>query len=206
MTVAEVARETSRLVGRFVSGEHIWERDWDVCAVLDGCRLDAYQTVRGQFVDSLWSVGSTSQTWIPRTFKQAPERVGYVTGNPFHTKIDTGRLGYFHAEAVQDICGVETVPPTALAERAIDTWRRRDDLGIDRLVVHFMQPHVPFRDAPEVFGRFRGTETWGSTVWSELGESTRPWEIPRGILGQLTVGCSLMELGLCVRTSTARSQ
>jgi len=64
-------------VSRLVPANPIWEREWDVCCVLDGCRLDLMRELsaaghdalpgpdRG---DSLWSVGSQSAEWMDRTF------------------------------------------------------------------------------------------------------------------------------------------
>jgi hypothetical protein len=44
--------------------------------------------------------------------------------------------------------GIATVPPEAVTDHAIEAWRNRDALGFDRLVVHYMQPHEPYRARP----------------------------------------------------------
>lgn len=44
--------------------------------------------------------------------------------------------------------GIATVPPEDVTDHAITAWRQRDALGIDRLVVHYMQPHEPYRSRP----------------------------------------------------------
>jgi hypothetical protein len=44
--------------------------------------------------------------------------------------------------------GIATVPPEAVTDHAIEAWRNRESLGFDRLVVHYMQPHEPYRARP----------------------------------------------------------
>jgi hypothetical protein len=113
------------------------------------------------------SVATTSRTWIKRTFNSENlDNVGYITANPFWTEANTDELGYFHVEEVVETDdGIETVPPRTLAEHAIDVWRRRKDVGIDRLIVHFMQPHTPFRSRPEWFENAIGENGWSGNFW-----------------------------------------
>jgi hypothetical protein len=54
-------------------GKNIFSEDWDVLIILDACRVDALRTVSQEYlftepVDSIWSVGSTSQEWLVNTF------------------------------------------------------------------------------------------------------------------------------------------
>lgn len=153
-------------------GRPIWERgDWDVLVVLDACRYDQLVEVAPEYpelpndVDRVWSNASASIDWIERNFNGCPEsasRAGYVTANPFADHADpdsrsadldedtVGHLRLLYQTEWQDIGnGIETVPPEPMTEHAIDAWRRRVELGIDRLVVHYMQPHEPFRSRPE---------------------------------------------------------
>ncbi len=160
-----------RVPGMAVRGTPVWQHDWDVLCVLDGLRVDTAREVVGESVDSYRSVGATSREWLARTFAGRDlDTVGYVTGNPFATEeVATDRLGYYHHEPVCETGGgVETVPPAELRDRAVAAWRRRDELGIDRLIVHFMQPHVPFRSRSEWFEEFAGTDTWGSSTWNAV--------------------------------------
>ena len=149
--------------GRFVSGISIWDVDnWDICCILDGCRADSF---RWFYEDSgeYWSVASTSKYWLRRTFEDRDlSSVGYISANPFAADLDPDRFGYFHLEPVADVEEIETVAPSTLRDHAVTAWRRREELGIDRLIIHFMQPHVPFRARPEWFEEVYGTETWGS--------------------------------------------
>lgn len=160
------------LVRRYRDGREttIWERgDWDVLVVLDACRYDLWKDVApGYGLDShsVMSNATCSYDWIDRNFLSDAvdlARVGYVTGNPFADH-DTDNLqsagladrglGHFaplykiHWKAIGGT-GVETIPPKPITNHAIATWRRRDELGIDRMVVHYMQPHQPYRSRPD---------------------------------------------------------
>ena len=154
-----------RIAERFVGGESIFERgEWDICCVLDGCRVDTLAAERVN-VDRYPSVASTSPTWVERTFADCPDGVAYVSGNPFSPRAE-GDVAHLDMVPVREVAGIETVPPSDLTARAVDVWQRRDELGVDRLVVHYMQPHVPFRRRPEWFRSF---DRWGSHRWEDVG-------------------------------------
>lgn len=83
---------------------NIFDQKWDVCLVLDACRVDLLDSVADayEFVEggqSIYSVGGTSPEWIEETFgKRSPamlESIGYVTGNPHSSQVDinTDRFG-----------------------------------------------------------------------------------------------------------------
>lgn len=157
-------------------GTPIWEKEWDILCIIDACRVDTFREYHSD-AESYWSVGSTSETWISRTFdKDSYDSVGIITGNPYASNLDPNDFGYFHLEPVSDIdTGIETVPPKDLRNHAVTAWRNRAELGIDKLIIHYMQPHVPFRSRPEWFENFEGIDTWGSSVWKQLmtGEFSR---------------------------------
>lgn len=155
-----------RQVGKLVSGTRIWEREADIYCILDGCRVDTFRALADSDADAYWSVGASSPEWIRRTFDGDMESVGYITGNPFSDRETDCEFGYFHQAPVQQTeHGIETVPPHELAHHAATIWNEREQFGVDTLVVHFMQPHVPFRSRPEWFNRFCGSEVWGSNLW-----------------------------------------
>lgn len=149
--------------GRLVSGTSIWDRgDWDILCVLDACRADTFREFHPD-AESYTSVASTSPDWLERTFGDRDlEHVGYVSANPFAAELDASRFGYFHLEpVVETSSGVETVSPERLLNRAVTAWREAD---IEYIIIHFMQPHVPFRSRPEWFGAYCGDETWGTRL------------------------------------------
>lgn len=161
--------------GKQIKATPIWSADWDVCLVLDGCRADTFERVLSTRagereylppVDTRWSVGSASPEWIYETFRDRYRdhwgRAGYVTANPFSGKHGGERpyvhpsvyplreRGLAHLDEVwryqwQGSTDAETVAPGDVTDRALSAWDRRDELGVDRLVVHYMQPHIPFR-------------------------------------------------------------
>jgi len=148
-------------------GTQIWGLDGDMICILDACRFDTF--TRFLPAKPYYSVASSSQTWIKRTFdRDNLDSIGYISGNPYSHQLNEDDFGYFHLEGVQKTeYGIETVPPDALTDRAIKVWNERD---MDRLVVHYMQPHVPFRSHPEWFDEFADTDTWGSSKWSKIGD------------------------------------
>lgn len=163
-------------IGPRLPSESIWSREWDILCVLDGCRLDTFRETIDEDCGRFRSVGSTSQTWIPRTFNHHDvSDVAYVTGNPFSVETNTDDFGLYREVGVAQVEGVETVPPKKLTDYAIEIWRNRDQHSIDRMVIHYMQPHVPFRSQPEWFNEWINTDTWGSSAWNRIrtGEITR---------------------------------
>jgi len=170
-------------ITEILGGEPVWSKEWDILCVLDGCRADLFEEVV-EDSETITSVGATSRTWVKRTFDScdSPESVGYITGNPFYTQVDVDDLGYFHAQNVEEMrYGIETVPPEKLAERAIEVWRRRGEIGINKLIIHFMQPHAPFRSRPEWFEQTIGKSSWSANIWKRLsnGEFTQEevWKV-----------------------------
>lgn len=163
-------------------GTSIWEREWDILLILDACRLDLMKKVAAEYsfiggpenVNSLWSVASMSEDWIERTFskeyRDEVENTAYITGNAFTAKID------FPVEpAMMDEVwkrkwdeDVNTILARPLTDRAISTWREGN---YERMIVHYMQPHVPFVDRPEL-GEYTEPEEFGegfADIWDRVG-------------------------------------
>lgn len=140
---------------------------------------------------SKWSVGSASLHWINETFAERHrsdwEQAAYVTANPFSGKqgdeiqnldsavyplADRG-LGYLDdvwrdAWPMDD--GLPTVDPATLTERGFHAYQNAD---VDRTVVHYMQPHIPFKKRPEWFGGWGGTQDFGEP--GNEGDSKDTW-------------------------------
>jgi hypothetical protein len=72
--------------------------------------------------------------------------------------------------------GIDTVPPRSVTDVGIDTWRSRKELDLDRIVLHYMQPHVPFRSQPNWFSDFQGEGKFGSSVWWRLCDKSIPFD------------------------------
>jgi hypothetical protein len=196
-----------RIAGsRIPIGENVFQSSWDMLIVLDGCRVDLLEQVSGDFefvhgVDRKYSVGSQSTEWMAKTFseenKRRVEQTAYVTANPFTNRVlrdgrDTGGHSPFKplnwstcngedfyvldevwAYGWNDDLG--TVPPRPVTDRAIDIKRER---SVDRLIVHYMQPHYPFispeTNMDETFSLDLERLTTG-----EGGGGGDPWELLR---------------------------
>lgn len=142
---------------RTVQGRSIFDEQWDVCVVLDACRVDELERQRGNFewitgVDRFQSLASCTWKWLPRTLEATPDGVLaetiYVTANPFSGHFC--RTDQFHhLDEVWRYAWDEhtgTVYPRPVTDRAIEHWRTTK---ASRMLVHYLQPHAPFlaRDA-----------------------------------------------------------
>lgn len=172
--------------------------DWDTLIVLDACRADLFEervTTEGyDDYDVVKSRGSATQEWTVQNW--AGGEFGdtvYVTANPFVSR-EAGDsfhelyepwLTHFDEE-------VATVHPEDATEVAIEAHERHPN---KRLVVHYMQPHHPFLNTPDV--QFHGWqipdfEDWerhkDETGLSEEQENAHPhtpWEaLYMGMIGK----------------------
>jgi len=129
-------------------GVYVLGQDWDNLLILDACRYDLFNQIRfKQSLDgdlqTVRSRGSDSPEFMRENFagRDLADTV-YVTANPHEKRVldDPFR----HTDRVwvdgwDDEAGI--VLPETLADRA----RAADETFPNkRLVVHFMQPHVPF--------------------------------------------------------------
>jgi hypothetical protein len=148
--------------------DDIWSKDWDVLIILDACRLDLFDETIGE-CDSIVSYGSTSSTWIRRAFNRDVANVGYVTGNGHLGQMPKEQFAYFHIEDIQNTeYNVVTVPPGPIVDQTIHAWRNREQYDMDRLIVHFMQPHAPFRSKPDWFTEDEREDGISAFIWKRL--------------------------------------
>lgn len=160
-------------------GHSIYERDWDVLVVLDACRVDLIREIADEYefleeIETFYSNASKSSTWMERNFggEYANEtaNTAYVTGNPFSRMFSGSEFAYFDDAwryAWDD--DLHTIPARPLTDSAIDVWR--NESGVDRMIVHYMQPHVPFVSEPEL-GSYNGPEDFGdgfNDLWDQAG-------------------------------------
>jgi hypothetical protein len=167
-----------RIEPLYVRGEPVYERNWDVLILLDGCRLDLMESVSDEYgfvpesVPAVRSLASISNTWMERTFTDdysaEVRNTCYVTANPFSDDyIDEARFGDVDEVwqyAWDDDLG--TVPARSVTDRTIDMARSRD---CGRLIAHYMQPHFP--SVPEPVGSSMDLDSFGSdwdSVWDRL--------------------------------------
>jgi hypothetical protein len=157
-------------------GTNAFDREWDLLVVLDACRYDALSALAPEFdfvddADAIYSVGSSTREWGANTFtgrhRERIEETAVVCSNAQLTRtLETGNamesplaqrftswdtLGpdAFHTfDSVSDYAPTDPFGGTSLPEiatdRAIRVGRSTD---ADRMVVHYLPPHSPFRVA-----------------------------------------------------------
>lgn len=163
---------------RWPIGTNVYEREWDALVVLDACRVDALRAVAPEYdfietVDSIRSVGSTSHEWIAQTFRRKYQdeiqKTAYVTANAFAKRVIENR----NLPAERALVDWNVVDPDEfllldqawehqpehpykhmlsehLTDRAITVGR---DVSPPKLIVHYLQPHVPYIAAAHEEGR-----------------------------------------------------
>lgn len=65
---------------------------------------------------------------------------------------------------------IRTIPARALTDEAIQTWRERPE-NVDRMIVHYMQPHSPFVNYPNL-GNYGDSTDFGDgfgDIWNLAG-------------------------------------
>jgi len=118
--------------------------DFDNMIVLDACRFDILSNLHnlpGE-LEFRYSLGCWTQEWIENCISdsQFTDTV-YVVGNPRISRYEE----YFHETIPVWDFGwddkLQVVPPDAVEEAALKAYRSFPN---KRIIVHFMQPHVPF--------------------------------------------------------------
>lgn len=146
---AEIGLEKTR------SGEPIKERDWDNLFILDACRHDLYEQVRGE-TPHRFTQGSHSAEFVKKNFSSGDwTDTVVITANPHYLprlfKQATGRCpedvfaAVFHVYNTHWNNEIGTTLPSPVIRRTITAeklWPEK------RKVVHFMQPHIPFIQQP----------------------------------------------------------
>lgn len=154
-------------------GVDVVAADWDNLLVLDACRYDDFEAIHDLpgTLERRYSRGSHTVEFLRANF-QGRELLDtvYVTASPqlyrwrdridatFHEVIDI-----WQGDGWDD--DHETVLPATVRERALAAAERYPD---KRLLVHFVQPHYPFIDAPELAPGGLHPDDEGPDVWARL--------------------------------------
>lgn len=170
--------------------EFHWERDWDILCILDACRVDLLKNACESHewlppkadVETFASTGSTSREWMQAMFGEKYHdemgRTAYITGNLFVEHIDKNPFAHLdvYRPRMLDEYSIYTVPPDELTDAAIRYWR---DADVGRLIIHYMQPHTPFRSRPEWFDERDAQAGQLRTGWGQGFVELRDGDIPR---------------------------
>lgn len=130
-------------------GTNLMTLDWDVCIILDACRVDALRTVSTEFsflssIDRRWSVGGSTPEWLVHTFdaahREALSNTAYLTANAWAERIlghGPGRIPdrpeFIIVERLRRFGDWNLVRPEALG-RFENVWRHvpeTDQVGIE---------------------------------------------------------------------------
>lgn len=157
---------------------YVMDGDWDNLVVLDGCRADLFEeTYDPDLFDdytAVESAGSKTPEWIEKNFADGSYGdTVYVTANPFVSKL-AGDAFHRIVDVWRDSFDDEyrTILPEAVVEAALDAHVAHPD---KRLIVHFMQPHMPFVKSDDL--RFTGWEPAEITDHKvRSGRPRGPWD------------------------------
>lgn len=125
-------------------GVNFFNQDWDTMVILDGCRYDLAADC-SEFpgaLDAIQSPASQTTEFLQKTVadRTFPDTV-YVSANPQLTRVDAEFADVVPLwESAWDD-DRRTVPPHAVVDALEDSTEAFVD---KRLVVHFVQPHIPF--------------------------------------------------------------
>lgn len=173
-----------RKLGQFVNyGTSLYNHEWDMAIILDACRWDLMAEVADEyeFLTDEWrySCASSSGEWHVKTFdsKYAKEmsKTALVSAN-LHTDVKLSENQFALLDEVWKHSFDEeegTIPPEAVTNCAIRAYREDKP---ERMIVHYMQPHTPFRANPYYKSIPVNIDyTPWDTAWDKLrkGETTR---------------------------------
>lgn len=141
--------EVNNAVFRFRHGRgaRVMDEDWDTLILLDACRYDMFAK-RVPFdgdLQSRISLGSTSEEFLEQNFGDGQYHdTVYVNANVYFSKLGLDEDDTFHA--VVDLLDdwdedLEIAHPETVTEAALDA---HEEYPNKRVVVHYMQPHLPF--------------------------------------------------------------
>jgi hypothetical protein len=147
-----------RFVGKYLwnYGVPVFERDWDLLIVLDSCRADVMQEVASEYeflpdrIPTTYSVGSYTAEWMKKNFTEEYRRdmseTICLTGNPHsEAMLDPEDWKYLGEIWRGHEDSIGAVPPRPITDYGIDADRTHDA----PIILHYMQPHQPFRALAE---------------------------------------------------------
>jgi hypothetical protein len=158
-------------------GTPVSDLEFDNLVIIDACRADLYDKVRGETKGKRISVGSATPEFLAKTFSKGDwSDVVYVSANPFleEKRFEnlTGRKPEEAFHCVYNVfesswCGeYQTVKPEKVVEKAESARKLFPE---KKLVVHFLQPHYPFIGDKELISS-------GIRVKSESFNQKNVWE------------------------------
>lgn len=151
------------------------EEDWDNLIVIDACRADLFEQVvdvdRFDEYRREVSIDTNTTPWSIKNFKgKALGDTVYITGNPATSKTVPDEF-HRYIETWTDWEDANYLPEPVY-EEALAAARAYPN---KRLITHFVQPHVPFIENPELIDRSDGLNVWERIETGEV-ERDAVWE------------------------------
>ncbi|WP_048075157.1 hypothetical protein [Haloquadratum walsbyi] len=185
-----MVRPIHRVYPRDNNTTSVIEEDWDTLIILDACRADLFEKTinldRFDRYERRVSAGSMTREWAQHNF--AGRELGdtvYVSSNPYISTI-AGDVFHELREVWRNKFDDEerTVLPDAVSEEARHAHL---DNPNKRLVIHYMQPHYPFIDRPDL--RFQSWHPDEIVDGDAGGERPHdPWQaLAMGLVDRQTV-------------------
>lgn len=150
-TVSYIQRELKYSIQNYDS-KNVYQRDWDLLIILDCATVDMMKEVADEYnfinrVGYHISPATCSNMWMYRTFvdefQEEMSQTVHVTANTSsETRLNSD--SFLQLEEVwRDGWDAElgTIPAQEVTDRAIHLGRKYNS---DRMIVHYMQPHLPF--------------------------------------------------------------
>lgn len=164
----------------------IMEEEWDYLIILDACRFDYFEQIwkkyfkgelKGELTKKI-SVGSSTREWRDNSFKKYYDDVIYISSNPYiNSNIPmNGFLGSEHFNEVYDIWkeGWDekrgTVLPETVTNATIDIVKSNKN---KRIIIHYVQPHVPYLSLGMNFRGFPIPDPRSGRVLSGVNEEIK---------------------------------
>lgn len=126
------------------SGIDVMDQDWDNLIILDACRYDYFSKqieLEGELKPVI-SKGAHSSEFIQKNFlgKKMHDTI-YVTANPYYNKLQ--KENFYSVDHLFDQWNerFETILPQDVVDRAINVHNLHPN---KKIIVHFMQPHIPY--------------------------------------------------------------
>ena len=184
------------------NGIYVLEEKWDNLIILDACRYDVLKEVMGERIGYRISRGSSTLEWIKEHFSGAKcHNIVYVTSNPWINRIASDAF-YKVIPVWKDGWDEDlgTVHPKTTTEYAKEAAKRYPD---KRLIIHYMQPHVPYiveNDLPKrpmlelAKGKLNPLDVWA--VYKKSLEATLPYvyELIENLQGRTVISSDHGEL------------
>lgn len=133
------------------------EEEWDVAIILDACRYDSFKKLYKKYLpkgklEKRLGASNTSE-WLSNVFKKYHNDIVYVSGHPginsiINSKHWCAKDKFFKIYDVWDIGWDEklnTTKPVYVKKVALKAIKENKK---KKVIVHFIQPHTPYRKAP----------------------------------------------------------